>query len=212
MRSAATSATPPTPDQVVWAFAGVRPLHDDAEPDLSAITRDYVFDLHEAEGEAPLLSIFGGKITTYRKLAEHALDRLQPVLRFSGRPWTANAPLPGGDLPDGDFEAFLRGAAASGTLAARRPGAALRARLRQPGRSGSCWRKRLSDLGERLGDGLYEAEVDYLRRQNGRMTAEDILLRRSKLGLHVSPATVARLEASLGQNVEEAPSAVVARS
>ena len=75
----------PRPDQVVWRFAGVRPLYDDAEENLSAVTRDYVLDLDQVEGEAALLSIFGGKITTYRKLAEHALEKLQPVLGFQPR-------------------------------------------------------------------------------------------------------------------------------
>ena len=89
---------PVTPDQVRWAYAGVRPLYDDAAGDVSAVTRDYAFDL-DSEGGAPLLSVFGGKITTYRKLAEHALAKLQPVLGFERRTWTHAQPLPGGDMP-----------------------------------------------------------------------------------------------------------------
>ena len=122
------------PDRVLWTFAGVRPLYDDAKADLSAVTRDYAFDLDHVAGEAPLLSIFGGKVTTYRKLAEHALEKLQPVLGFGGRPWTATAPLPGGDLPHGDFEEFVRRLRVAAPWLPARSGASLRARLRQPGR------------------------------------------------------------------------------
>ncbi|MGH6899944.1 MAG: glycerol-3-phosphate dehydrogenase [Geminicoccaceae bacterium] len=190
-----------TPDRVVWRFAGVRPLYDDAEEDLSAVTRDYVLDLDQAEGEAALLSIFGGKITTYRKLAEHALEKLQPVLGFGGGPWTTTAPLPGGDLED--FEGFVRGLQRAARWLpsdlARRYARAYGSRVEKflVGARG------LGDLGERLGDGLYEAEVDYLRRHEWAVTAEDILWRRSKLGLHLGAATVARLEAFLGQEAKE---------
>ena len=97
---------PVTPDQVRFAYAGVRPLYDDATGDVSAVTRDYAFDLDSEDG-APLLSVFGGKITTYRKLAEHALEKLQPLLGFERRPWTHAQPLPGGDMPGADFERFL---------------------------------------------------------------------------------------------------------
>ena len=193
----------PRPDQVVWRFAGVRPLYDDAEENLSAVTRDYVLDLDQVEGEAALLSIFGGKITTYRKLAEHALEKLQPVLGFSRGPWTATAPLPGGDLPRGDFEGFLqelqRAARWLPSNLARRYARAYGSRVEKflVGARG------LGDLGERLGDGLYQAEVDYLRRHEWAVRAEDILWRRSKLGLHVGPETVARLEAFLGQDAKE---------
>ena len=188
---------------MVWRFAGVRPLYDDAEHDLSAVTRDYVLDLDRVEGEAALLSIFGGKITTYRKLAEHALEKLQPVLGFSAGPWTATAPLPGGDLERGDFEAFVRGLLRAARWLpsdlARRYARAYGSRVEKflVGARG------LGDLGERLGDGLYEAEVDYLRRHEWAVTAEDILWRRSKLGLHVGAETVARLEAFLGQDAKE---------
>jgi glycerol-3-phosphate dehydrogenase len=189
-------------DRVVWKFAGVRPLYDDLEENLSAVTRDYVLDLDEIEGEAPLLSIFGGKLTTYRKLAEHALEKLQPALGFGGAPWTATATLPGGDLEGGDFEAFVAGLQRAARWLpsdlARRYARAYGSRVEKflVGARG------LGDLGERLGDGLYAAEIDYLRRHEWAVTAEDILWRRSKLGLHVSAETVARLEAFLGQEAE----------
>jgi glycerol-3-phosphate dehydrogenase len=186
-----------TPDRVLWTFAGVRPLYDDARAELSEVTRDYAFDLHQVPGEAPLLSIFGGKITTHRKLAEHALDKLGQVLNIGGQPWTATAPLPGGDLPNADFAAFVR------ELRRAVPWLPSDLALRYARAYGSRVEKLLGhargldDLGEHLGDGLYEAEVDYLRRYEWAASAEDILWRRSKLGLHVGAAAVAGLEARL---------------
>jgi glycerol-3-phosphate dehydrogenase len=192
---------PVTPDQVRWAYAGVRPLYDDAAGDVSAVTRDYAFDL-DSEGGAPLLSVFGGKITTYRKLAEHALSKLQPVLGFERRTWTQTQPLPGGDMPGADFDHFLH------ELTARRawlPPSLARRYARAYGTrvdrllDGAAG---LDDLGEDLGDGLYEAEVDYLAKHEWALTDKDILWRRSKLALHVSDATAARLRAWLGRNGE----------
>ena len=186
----------PTPERVFWSYAGVRPLYDDASSDVSAVTRDYVVDL-DRSGDAPLLSVFGGKITTYRKLAEHALDKLKSVLGIEGEAWTESAPLPGGDLPRADFEAFL------GALKSTYPW--LPADL--AGRYARAYGTRierlldgagaLKDLGEHLGDGLYEAEADYLVRHEWAMTEEDILWRRSKLGLHVGDETKQRLRAWL---------------
>jgi glycerol-3-phosphate dehydrogenase len=193
---------PLTPDRVAWTYAGVRPLYDDASRDVSAITRDYVFDLDEPDDDAPLLSVFGGKITTSRKLAEHALNQLRPTMRFEGAAWTAGAPLPGGDIPDGDFEAFLA------VLQLERPwlpSELARRYARAYGtRVGALLdgARGLDDLGEPLGEGVYEAEVDYLVREEWARTAEDILFRRSKLGLHVSEATAARLRAWLGRNTD----------
>jgi glycerol-3-phosphate dehydrogenase len=188
---------PPTPREVVWSYAGVRPLYDDASGDVSTVTRDYAFDLDHPPGEAPLLSVFGGKITTYRRLAEHALARLGPVMGFEAGPWTRSASLPGGDLPHADFNAFLMGTRAERAwlpaALARRYARAYGTRIERllGGARG------LNDLGEHLGDGLYEAEVDYLVREEWAMTEEDILWRRSKLGLHVGTATATRLQAWL---------------
>jgi glycerol-3-phosphate dehydrogenase len=190
---------PVAPEQVVWAYTGVRPLYDDASRDVSAVTRDYAFDLDTEDGAA-LLSVFGGKITTYRKLAEHALAKLQPVLGFEGRSWTHEQPLPGGDIADADFERFL------GELTARcgwLPGPLARRYARAYGTRvdrllGAA--SGLDDLGEHLGDGLYEAEVDYLTRCEWALTDQDILWRRSKLALHVGDATAARLRVKLDRN------------
>ncbi|MCG8592961.1 MAG: glycerol-3-phosphate dehydrogenase [Kiloniellales bacterium] len=188
---------PVTPENVVWTYAGVRPLYDDDSGKASTVTRDYVFDVDAPEGAAPMLSVFGGKITTYRKLAEHAMSRLSPLLGLSDEGWTAAAALPGGDLPDADFEAFLAG------LRQARPWlpAALARRLARAYGSrvseilGEA--KGLADLGDDLGGGLTEAEADYLVRHEWAQTAEDILWRRSKLGLHAPAETTERLQSWL---------------
>ena len=202
-----------TPEDVVWSYAGVRPLYDDASENVSTVTRDYVFDLDiggsNGDGNrAPLLSIFGGKITTYRKLAEHALNKLQPLLGNTAPAWTESAALPGGDIADADFAAFARTfhaahswlpealahryARAYGTNAERVVGTA----------------KSLADLGEHFGGDLYETEVAYLRREEWAQTAEDILWRRSKLGLHLGDAAKARLAAWLTGNRDTEKKAV----
>ncbi len=187
-----------TAADVVWSYAGVRPLYDDASGNASAVTRDYVFDLDADAGRAPLLSIFGGKITTYRKLAEHALEKLQPVMGFTRGPWTANAVLPGGDMPDADFARFLAAAKREhpwipeGLL--RRWARAYGTRLETLVGSST----RVGELGRDLGGGLYEAEVRYLTENEWARTAEDVLWRRSRLGLHVGRDTVVRLEEMLG--------------
>jgi glycerol-3-phosphate dehydrogenase len=182
-----------TPADIVWTYAGVRPLFDDARGSASAVTRDYIFDLDGGGEKAPLLSIFGGKLTTYRKLAEHAMDRLAPLLGCRTGDWTAGAPLPGGDLPGGDFGAFLTAFRAEhpwlpqplATRLARAYGS--RAERIVSGRQG------LNDLGQNLGGDLYEAELDYLVAQEWALTADDVLWRRSKLGLHLDEAAKARV-------------------
>ena len=188
----------PRPEDVVWSYAGVRPLYDDDSGTASTVTRDYVFDL-DAPGDAPadtppLLTIFGGKITTYRKLAEHALARLTPLLGSKAQPWTATAALPGGDIPDADFEAFLGGLQAGRPWLppglARRLARAYGTRVEEILSDAGG----LADLGADLGGGLTEAEADYLLRREWARTAEDILWRRSKLGLHAPAGTAERVE------------------
>jgi glycerol-3-phosphate dehydrogenase len=186
-----------TPADVVWSYAGVRPLYDDASANPSAVTRDYVFDLQAPEGQAPLLSVFGGKLTTYRKLAEHALEKLQPVMGFARGGWTAAAVLPGGDLERSDLPAFSKGLqqrhawlpAATAVRLARSYGSRAERILGDA--------HGLNDLGPDLGGGLYEAEIDYLVREEWAREAEDVLWRRSKLGLHVGPEVTERIRAWL---------------
>jgi glycerol-3-phosphate dehydrogenase len=196
-------AKPVTPDQVVWTYAGVRPLYDDASENVSAVTRDYVFDVDRGSGtDAPLLSIFGGKITTFRKLAEHALEKLLPLLGGGAPAWTGRTPLPGGDMPGGDFDAFVSTVQAARPwlppALARRYARAYGTRVERILRGATG----LAGLGEEIGEGIYEAELDYLLAEEWAATAEDILWRRSKLGLHVSRQTHERLAGWLLQRAQ----------
>lgn len=171
---------------VVWSYAGLRPLYDDASANASAVTRDYVLDLDTQDG-APLLSIFGGKITTYRKLAEHALEKLAPVLpAVAGKSWTANEVLPGGDIGDGGFDAAL---ARLSRAAAWLPANLAWRLMRNYGSRayeiiGEA--TSLQGMGTVLGGDLTTREVDYLIQREWARTAEDVLWRRSKLGLHLN--------------------------
>ncbi len=170
---------------IVHRFSGVRPLYDDAAENPSAVTRDYVFDL-DNQGGAPMLSVFGGKITTFRKLAEHALQKLQPYFPDLGPDWTAQGNLPGGDIPDADFARFRQSVtkdypwlpASLADHLSRLYGTRLHDLL-GPARG-------LEDLGKHFGGQLYEAEARYLIEREWAVTAEDILERRTKHGLHLS--------------------------
>ena len=191
------------PGDVVRSYSGVRPLYDDAAKDASAVTRDYVLDLEQPRGGGALLSVFGGKITTYRRLAEHAMEKLSAALPC-GPAWTATAPLPGGDLPDADFGRFAAGFAASHPFLP----APLALRLAHaygsdaPAVLGGA--DSLDGMGRDFGGGLHGCEVDYLVAHEWAQTAEDILWRRSKLGLHVPPGTAAALDAALRQPAQAA--------
>ncbi len=192
-------AEPVTRDMIVSDYSGVRPLFDDlSAKNASAVTRDYAFDVDDGgAGGAPLLSVYGGKLTTYRKLAEHALEKLKPSLPSMGPAWTAGAPLPGGEMGYGGWADFV---AAMDEAYAFVP-AQTRARVlaayggRLPQLLGDA--ARLEDLGAHYGGGLYEREVAYLVDHEWARTAADILWRRSKLGLVFTPAETAALEARL---------------
>ena len=179
-------AKPIAPAEVVWTYSGVRPLYDDGSSDPAAVTRDYVLKLDADDGAAPLLSIFGGKITTYRRLAEQALRELAPFFPEMKRPWTKTEPLPGGDMVRGDLAAYERELNARYTSLDPRLLAALVRRhgTRAPRILGSA--NSVADLGLHLGDTLYAAEIDYLIAQEWATSAEDVLWRRTKCGLHVS--------------------------
>lgn len=178
-------AAPPTRDDIVWSFAGVRPLFDDdSEESASAVSRDYSLALNSDEG-APLLTVLGGKLTTYRRLAEAALGRLKPCFPHMRRAWTASAPLPGGDLGEGGLAGFIR------DLCRRHRGfdAAFLGRLAR--RYGTLTddvlgdAENMGDLGRSFGAGLSEREVIYLREREWARGADDILWRRTKCGLHM---------------------------
>jgi len=167
------------PADVAGSYSGVRPLFDDGHENASEVTRDYVLRL--GAKEAPqILSAFGGKITTYRRLSEHALDQLGPFLPQMTKPWTAGAALPGGDLPSGDFAAFLK------TVRARWPFLDEINATRMAHAYGTRIDRVLGDATdlEDIGHGLSAREIDYLVEKEWARTAEDILWRRTKLGLH----------------------------
>jgi len=194
------------PSDVVWTYSGVRPLYeDDANADPSAVTRDYVLQLDGGDSQAPVLSVFGGKITTYRVLAEEALSKIEQALGRSGRRWTATAPLPGGDIPNADvagYEQRLRAAYPwlPAPLAHRYANSyGTRAERLLAGAN------RIEDLGECLGADLYQREVEYLQEQEWAWTAEDILWRRSKLGLRFSAAQQQRLAQRLERRADGGP-------
>ena len=189
-------AQPVTPDDVVWSYAGVRPLIDDGSDRPEAATRGYQLELDEGgEGEAPALHVLGGKITTYRHLAAEAVERLQPLLPvLRGGDWTANAPLPGGDFAMTGLPALLD------RLAQDYPflDAASVDRIgRAYGTDAWTWLRRArewSDLGVAFGVGFTQAEAVWQIEREWARTTEDMLWRRTKLGLRFTPDQVARLE------------------
>ena len=191
---------PVTPEDVVWSFSGVRPLYDDGKTAAQEATRDFVLELEAEGGVPPLLSIFGGKITTYRRLAEEVLERLSPWLAGAGAPWTRDAHLPGGDFPVRAFEAEVaRLQAHCSCLDA----ALVRRYLRAYGTL--AWQlvkgvRTAEDLGEHFGGGLYEREIEYLAAREWAMTADDVLWRRSKLGLRLAAEERARVESFMGRS------------
>jgi glycerol-3-phosphate dehydrogenase len=176
---------PVTPEQVVWSYSGVRPLYDDGSADPSAITRDYTLVLDDA-AHAPLLSVYGGKITTYRKLAEAALARLAQWTPNAGKPWTGSEPLPGGDLGREGRAGLMR------RLEQRYPALPRTLLDALSRRHGSITfdilgdAQRLEDLGECFGGNLTEREVRHLIEAEWAREADDILWRRTKAGLHMS--------------------------
>ncbi|WAC73881.1 glycerol-3-phosphate dehydrogenase [Roseateles sp. SL47] len=193
---------PLTPADVVWTYAGVRPLLDDASGDPSAVTRDYLLETH-AEGGAPLLSVWGGKITTFRKLAEDATDLVGQMLGDRRAAWTEQAHLPGGDLkewigapqrPDTDFQRLLT--ALGQRHAWLPPALAHRLARAYGGRIGRVLgaADSLQDLGPEIAPGLHEAELRYLVREEWAQSADDVLWRRSKLGLHYTEAQRAAVD------------------
>ncbi len=193
-------SSPIEPDDVVWSYAGVRPLYDDGHRSAQETTRDYVLDVQGRNGEPPLLDIFGGKITTYRHLAEDALAKLEPWFPDMLAPWTRGVVLPGGDFSVGGFDALVaeleyafpvidpvvirRLARAYGTMT----------------RTLLTGVRDVADLGTHFGAGLYQREVEYMIRNEWAMTADDVTWRRSKLGLRLTRAEIDRLSSWIEDN------------
>jgi glycerol-3-phosphate dehydrogenase len=189
-------AKPVTPDEVVWTYSGVRPLYDDGASEAKAATRDYVFEL-DTPGGAPLLSIYGGKITTYRRLAEEALERLSPYLRSAKarEGWTGKSPLPGGDLDVSALPALTAELRRNYPFLTEEHASRL---AHAYGTRASKWlgnAKSLADLGQSFGATLTASEIKYLMAAEWAVTADDIVWRRSKLGLHLSAEEIAAIDA-----------------
>jgi len=199
-----------TPLDVIWSYSGVRPLLEDESSDPMRVTRDYALELERHP--APLLSVFGGKITTYRRLAEDAVNLLAHPLGVRAAPWTAGALLPGGELPQGSFAVFSR------TLERRYPWLPTHLRQRYAHAYGARIEtllgaaRSIGELGKELLPQLHEREVDYLCRQEFAYTAADILWRRSKLGLHLLQADLGPLERWLAANAPGEPRAIGSRA
>ena len=186
-----------TASDVVWSYCGVRALVDDGARQASQVTREYVLHL-DVDTEPPLLSVLGGKITTYRRLAERALEKLAPWFPGLREPWTATAPLPGGDIATG-IGLYAQ------ELAARWPQLPhdlLRALVRRHGTRTPAvldTAADLRDLGEHFGEQLYAREIDYFIQQEWATEADDVLWRRTKTGLHLSQDQQAKVRAYLAR-------------
>jgi glycerol-3-phosphate dehydrogenase len=189
---------PVTAEMVRWTYSGIRPLYDDGASKAQEATREYVLKLDAPEGSAPLLSVFGGKITTFRKLSEAVLEKLAPFIPGFKPQWTAAAPLPGGDFPYAEVESriadFQRRYSFLNPRNARRIFRAYGTRAERIFEGARF----AADLGDSFGP-LSEREVEYLVSEEWAETPEDVLWRRSKLGLHLSDAEQSALASYMGQ-------------
>jgi len=187
-------AEPVKPEHIVWTYSGVRPLYDDGASKAQEATRDYVLKAEGDDGQAPIVNIFGGKITTYRRLAESMLEIIEKRIGKKGKAWTAVAPLPGGDFEATAFDAQVT------KLRSVYPFLELRVARRLTRLYGTRATVLLgsatseADLGRDFGAELYETEVRYLVKHEWALTAEDILWRRTKRGLKLGKEQAAELE------------------
>ncbi|RPE64815.1 homodimeric glycerol 3-phosphate dehydrogenase (quinone) [Pacificibacter maritimus] len=201
-------AKPISNDDVVWTYSGVRPLYDDGASTASAATRDYVLKLDETRG-APSLNVFGGKITTYRCLAESALEEIEKVLPVTAKPWTAGVALPGGDFPVDGVGALIKEAKAS------YPFLSDRLALRLVRAYGTELAQILGEakaeqaLGINFGADLFQNEVQWLIDNEYVRCADDIVWRRSKLGLRMSHEQIAKLDDWIVKRLSEQPAAAI---
>jgi glycerol-3-phosphate dehydrogenase len=194
---------PVKPADVVWTYSGVRPLYDDGASKAQEATRDYVLKIDANNGDAPLLNVFGGKLTTYRRLSEHALEKIADAIGAKGAPWTANSVLPGGNFPANGYEAEVA------KLKNRYPFLAERHARRLVRLYGTLAVSLLGEidraegLGRHFGADLYEVEVQWLIGQEWARRAEDVLWRRTKLGLKLTQAEAAGLEEYMRETIRK---------
>ena len=191
---------PVTRDDVVWTYAGVRPLYNDGATSATAATRDYVLSLDQKG--APLLNVFGGKITTYRRLAESALDKLLPFFPAAKPAWTARAPLPGGNFPHADVAALTKALKARHAFLTDYWAARM---IRAYGIEATevlDGAHTVADLGEDFGATLTKTEVDWLMANEFAREAADVVWRRTKLGLRMSRMQIDRLQSYMTTRVE----------
>jgi glycerol-3-phosphate dehydrogenase len=192
---------PVTGADVIASYSGVRPLFDDGSAAAAQqVSRDYHLELQQGSAGAPVLSVYGGKITTYRRLAEHALQKLAPLLAMPANDsWTAEEPLPGGDLPDGDLPRFKAHCCERWPLLP--PGLVERLARTYGTRTAQLLGSahRMEDLGRDYGAGLTDAEVRYVVENEWARSAEDILLRRTRLGLRFPASAVRDLQDAVAQ-------------
>lgn len=191
-------------DDVIWDYSGVRPLCDDESDSPQAITRDYTLDIHDEQGKAPLLSVFGGKLTTYRKLAEAAVTKLADYYPNTGSPWTKNGQLPGGDIGDCDRDGYAR------ILRQHYSWLPENLALRYARTYGSNSKlilegaNSLSDLGEAFSSQVYEAELRYLVKHEWVIELDDAIWRRTKLGMWLNNEEKQHITQWLAQNTKTA--------
>lgn len=190
-------AKPVKPEHVVWTYSGVRPLYDDGASKAQEATRDYVLKVEGQSGEAPLLNIFGGKITTFRRLSEHVVEKIEAAIGKKGPGWTSGAILPGGDFPATGYGDQVRHLQIDYPFLKTRQAERLIRLYGTRARTLLNGAKAAADLGPAFGPDLTKAEVDYLVEHEWARTAEDILWRRTKAGLAMDKAAQAALQAYL---------------
>lgn len=194
--------TPVTPDQVVWSFSGVRPLYNDGSDSASAATRDYTLKVDQgfchssgqSSSEAPLLNIFGGKITTYRRLAESALEKITPFFSDIGKPWTAGVPLPGGDFSVNRVEHLIKNLMYDYPYLTQKWAQRMIRSYGTEAKDILLNSASIKDLGINFGATLTEQEVVWLMDNEFAQSTDDIIWRRSRLGLHMSAEDIEVLD------------------
>lgn len=192
--------TPVKAGDVVWSFAGIRPLFDDGEATAQEITRDYVLEIIGEKSQPPVLSVFGGKITTYRVLAEAVLEKLAPWLPDFQKKWTHNCPLPGGDFSPGDVEKLIDELCESHPFLGRQLATRLIKAYGTLAAEIFAECHTLNDLGICFGSNLYQREVEYLMKREWALSVHDIVWRRSKTGLFMTSKQIANLDSWLREN------------